>query len=332
MNQEMRVRFTDEVRTKAANLYDVSTAGLNLLGNHQSYVYGYEKGGNEYILRISHSSHRSVNQIEAELNWIEYLAENGVAVSRPVHSYAGSRIETLEINQDKFIVVAYNKAAGNPWSDAISQNEEFKLLGKLTGNMHSLTKRYEPLTTQPKRFLWYENDYLQAFTQNVPAASPLIVDNFQRLIKKIHLLPKCSESFGLIHGDFCFGNYSVKADGTITVFDFDECQYGWFVQDIAVNLFYGIAVPSDDEDATSFVQRYLTYFLEGYLEENTIDHRLLLKQLAIFLDLRQAVLYSSLHRNGHIENLDPWSKTFLERAEKNMLHERSFIDIEMLNL
>ncbi|RAV13578.1 hypothetical protein DQG23_32810 [Paenibacillus contaminans] len=158
------------------------------------------------------------------------------------------------------------------------------------------------------------------------------VNNFQKLIKKIHLLPKCFESFGLIHGDFCYGNYSVKADGTITVFDFDESQYGWFVQDISVNLFYGIAVPSEDENAISFTQRYLTYFLEGYSEENSIEYKLLLEQLGIFLDLRQAVLYSSLHRNGDIKNLDRWSKTFLERSEKNMLLEGPFIDIEKLKL
>ena len=40
-----------------------------------------------------------------------------------------------------------------------------------------------------------------------------------------------------------------------------------------MSIFYGIAVPSPDEDVPTFVKRYLTSFLEGYEKENTIDIR-----------------------------------------------------------
>uniref|UniRef100_UPI00403F8381 phosphotransferase n=1 Tax=Paenibacillus sp. FSL F4-0243 TaxID=2954732 RepID=UPI00403F8381 len=138
-------------------------------------------------------------------------------------------------------------------------------------------------------------------------------------------LSRDSENFGLIHGDFCFGNYTVQLNGSITVFDFDECQYGCFTQDISVNLFYGIAVPSPDEDVPTFVKRYLTLFLEGYEKENTIDIRLL-RDLPLFMDLRQAILYSALYRNGNIEALDGWSREFLKRARYNMENNISLVE------
>ncbi|GMA62571.1 hypothetical protein GCM10025859_30110 [Alicyclobacillus fastidiosus] len=144
-------------------------------------------------------------------------------------------------------------------------------------------------------------------------------------------MPCDDQSYGLIHGDFCFGNYSVQSDGTITVFDFDESQYGWFIQDIAVNLFYGIAVPSGDEDELAFTQRYLTYVFEGYDRENTLG-RDCLTHLSTFLDLRQAILYSSLYRNGKLDKLDEWSKEFLRRARTNMENQLPLVDMSRLHL
>lgn len=57
------------------------------------------------------------------------------------------------------------------------------------------------------------------------------------------------------------------------------------MQDISVNLFYGIAVPRPDEDVHTFVQRYLTSFLEGYVKENAIEIKLL-RDLPLFLNMR----------------------------------------------
>lgn len=84
-------------------------------------------------------------------------------------------------------------------------------------------------------------------------------------------------------------------------------------------------MPSPDEDVPTFVKRYLTSFLEGYEKENTIDIRLL-RDIPLFMDLRQAILYSALYRNGNIEALDGWSREFLKRARYNMENNISLIE------
>ena len=46
--------------------------------------------------------------------------------------------------------------------------------------------------------------------------------------------PKIADSYGLIHNDFNDGNFTVDYDnGDITVFDFDDCCYFWFMYDLA---------------------------------------------------------------------------------------------------
>jgi len=43
------------------------------------------------------------------------------------------------------------------------------------------------------------------------------------------------ESYGLVHCDVNPTNFYVN-DGQITLFDFDDCAYNWFINDIAVAL------------------------------------------------------------------------------------------------
>ncbi|WP_375103237.1 phosphotransferase enzyme family protein [Paenibacillus sp. RS8] len=313
MNPTIEAFFTDKIVVEAAKRYGFMPEELILLGKNQNFTYGSKNKARNLIIRIIHESHRTLELIHGELEWIQYLAKNGVPVSTPVKSSNGELIEKI----DGFFVVAFQKGLGASWSDEISQNEEFNKLGEIAGRMHALAKKYVPSTAEITRYDWHENSYLQEFITYIPSSQSLVIAHFESLMQSIHKLSRDSENFGLIHGDFCFGNYTVQPNGGITVFDFDECQYGWFTQDISVNLFYGIAVPRPDEDVPTFVKRYLTSFLEGYEKENTIDIRLL-RDLPQFINLRQAILYSALYRNGNIEALDDWSREFLKRARYNM--------------
>ncbi|WP_221469397.1 phosphotransferase enzyme family protein [Cohnella nanjingensis] len=318
----MKALFTAQIVAEAAQRYSFKPNELRLLGNNQNYTFG----NSNYIIRITHSSHRCRELIQGELEWIQYLADKNVPVSSPVKSVNGERIEML----DGFIVVAFDKALGSPWTDAITQNEEFEKLGSVIGRMHAVTKNYIPSSQEIERFTWDDNALLRDFMSNVPTSQELVITHFESLMQRVRKLPRECESFGLIHGDFCFGNYAVQPDGNITVFDFDECQYGWFMQDIAVNLFYGIAVPNPNEDVVSFARRYLTSFFEGYYKENRIDYKLL-QDLPLFLDMRQVILYSALYRNGNLGSLDYWSQEFLKRARHNMENNLSMIEMDILN-
>ncbi|TDQ33711.1 phosphotransferase enzyme family protein [Aureibacillus halotolerans] len=230
-------KFTDFVVSEAASRYGVQLKDLNLLGSHQNVVYGYSREGREYILRITHKSHRSQELIQGELDWISYLSMNGVLVSRPICSNNGLLIESLMNEDEGFFFVAFEKALGDRWTNAIFQDEEFKRHGTVVAKMHALSKSYKPGGLKTRRLPWNKSEYLTDFIQNVPSSQRRVISHFNALMRKLEALPRDSESFGLIHGDFCYGNYFIQADGSVTVFDFDECQYGWFVQDIAVNLF-----------------------------------------------------------------------------------------------
>ncbi|OME13780.1 phosphotransferase enzyme family protein [Paenibacillus odorifer] len=325
MNPTIEALFTDEIAVESAKRYGLMPEELILLGKNQNFTYGSNNEAGNFIIRIIHETHRTLELIQGELEWIQYLAINGVPVSCPLKSNNGVFIEKM----NGFFVVAFQKCLGTLWSDEISQNEEFNKLGEIAGRMHALAKKYIPSLAEIRRYDWQKNSYLQEFPAHIPSSQSLVIAHFESLMQRVYKLSRDRDNFGLIHGDFCFGNYTVQPNGRITVFDFDECQYGWFTQDISVNLFYGIAVPSPNEEVPTFVKRYLTSFLEGYKRENTFDIRLL-KDLPLFLDLRQAILYSALYRNGNIEALDGWSKEFLKRARYNMENNIPLIEPEVI--
>src|SRR5688500_395825 len=59
-------------------------------------VYRFEAGGVPLVLRLTRNRHRSRGQLEAELEFIEFVSSRGVAAARPVPSIAGALVETID--------------------------------------------------------------------------------------------------------------------------------------------------------------------------------------------------------------------------------------------
>ncbi|MGH2409330.1 MAG: phosphotransferase, partial [Chloroflexota bacterium] len=54
------------------------------------------------------------------------------------------------------------------------------------------------------------------------------------LRERVRKLPASALDWGICHGDLHLANAHVDEEGTMTVFDFDLCGYGWRAMDLAV--------------------------------------------------------------------------------------------------
>src|SRR6185503_18451404 len=100
-------------------------------------------------------------------------------------------------------------------------------------------------------------------------------------------------SYGLIHQDAHQNNFFIDSDETITLFDFDDCVYSWFSNDLAIVLFY-ISMDAEElgfPSAAAFTQEFMPHFLRGYRRAYTLDLRWL-KEIPVFLKLRELELYA----------------------------------------
>jgi Ser/Thr protein kinase RdoA (MazF antagonist) len=78
----------------------------------------------------------------------------------------------------------------------------------------------------------------------------------ERLFLQFEHLTPTVDDYGLVHGDLNPTNFHVN-DNQITLFDFDDCAYKWFINDIAIALplYSGIFTHMDLEDQmTNFFQ------------------------------------------------------------------------------
>ena len=101
------------------------------------------------------------------------------------------------------------------------------------------------------------------------------------------------------------------ADGRITAFDFDNCEYAWFVKDIAVLLFY-VARSEARGQREQAVAAFLAPFLEGYREHRRCD-REWLATIPDWLALQRSMNYALFHQyrdpaQRDEATLDAWSR------------------------
>ena len=76
-------------------------------------------------------------------------------------------------------------------------------------------------------------------------------------------------------------------NGNITVFDFDNCMYCWYMFDLANLYLHGegwFRYEPDPTKRAAGMQHYFNTILEGYKSETTSPYELL-NQLQIFIDM-----------------------------------------------
>lgn len=281
----------------AARLFGTSKAALGKFDDYEgcaNLVYQYERDGQPRVLRISYRPDRPVEAIQAELHFVNYLAEGGVRVSRPVLSENGNLVEVIDAAGMPFIAVSFVKGRGMRvpdndyrYREGVPMQEYFQNWGQVLGQMHRLAKTYQPLSKAIRRPEWYVWEYCKEFPYG--ERLPLVGRKYERLIAELHALPQDVNSYGLIHNDFNDGNFTVDYDnGDITVFDFDDCCYFWFVYDLACAWEGGVgwAMFCPLAERKIFMDRYMEQVMTGYTRENTLSDEWLAR-LPLFLRLVQ---------------------------------------------
>lgn len=86
------------------------------------------------FLRITRVSHRSTDIIRGEIEWIEFLSDKDLSVSRPVRSDEGQLVEEIIMtDEDKYTVVCFEAARGLRISEADYNAKLFRLMGAFMG-------------------------------------------------------------------------------------------------------------------------------------------------------------------------------------------------------
>ena len=325
MNKNIQNSLTEAIIEESAVLYNTPFDTIKKIGGFENFVFEYIKNNSEYIMRFVHSSHRTKDQVFAELEFIDYLDKNNARVSTVVHSINDNLLEVIGINEmEYFIICVFEKAPGGRVKKVDLTDEFYIMFGEEVGRLHSLTKSYKP---KHKRIEWDEEPFLEMTEKTLPKNDKIIEEKYQLLVEKLNNLEKNPDNYGLIHTDLHFGNMFISS-GELTFFDWDDSSYKHFISDIAIVLFYHYAfgdIPQEVIDTES--ERVLALFLEGYKRQNSIDINFF-KNLNDFLMLRTIILYVVIYDAGE-EMIDSvWGKQYLDKYRERIIQNTPFLTLE----
>lgn len=290
MEDAIRERMNEAILAEAQARYGIAPEQMHLLDGFESFMYAFARNGRDYILRLGHSRRRTPELIHGEVDWINYLADGGAGVARAVLSANGQLVEAIDDGQGgHFLATAFERAAGGPPVQAFWNERLFLAYGRLLGHIHRLSKDYRLTNLAWRRPAWDDRTMLYADLY-LPAEQTAVLAHYRHLIAYLRTLPQDRDSYGMIHQDAHGGNFFVDENYRITLFDFDDCVYGHFANDLAMVLFYAIT-NAPDPQATA--NELWPPFMRGYREENELDGYWL-AQIPHFMKLREIDLYAQL--------------------------------------
>lgn len=300
----------------AKQLYSLDECNFTPVSDHEGgrnqIVIVRRNGQKKFVLRISATGDRTKNDYLAETDFVHYLAENGAPVADVIPSASGKLVEIIDgADSSEASDCTDSIAAGDDgaapvfislfeyakgmlladnayrYREGAPLSEYFFNTGKTLGKIHTLSKNFKPVAAhhRPDYFDKYNMDYL----------NHLIPDKYSELksaiaarLETFRVLPTDSQSYGLVHFDFSDGNYHIDMDtGAITVFDFDNCLYCWYMFDLA-NLWLHnegwTRQESDPGKRFALMQQCFDLQLQGYKSETDLPEELL-EKLPLFIDM-----------------------------------------------
>ncbi len=173
---------------------------LELWRASSNFVYAFERNQVQYFLRISFDQDNSIEQIKAELAFMQYLQSNGFPTVTPIHSINKKLIEMLKTPDGTYIAVVFSVANGIHLDEDTITEKQMEAWGKSLASLHCLSKKYEPIGDRRKSWL----DTLQ-FMESVFKKHPeeeLALQELSEITNWLQSLSTDKDVFGLIHYDF----------------------------------------------------------------------------------------------------------------------------------
>lgn len=321
-----------EILLNFAKKYTSKIHSIELVNVSHNTVYkvNCEK---PFILRVTSVLHRSKSEILSELDFILFLHNNNVSVAIPLQTVSGDIIAEYISENDTLFIVAFTLADGLQWYDkntGIYRNDSYYLdfIGRELGKIHKTSQNYK-IRNDMFRRQYFEGQHLREAYDIFKKYDSELGKTYKLFMRDLSVLNKNPKNFGLTHGDFLMSNYNVTANKKIVVYDFDECEYSWFISDIAVFLYYHIIGPDPlgMEHKNNEAIKTILLFMAAYLKENPLPLSELIN-LNLFFILRDYILLSTIIGRGE-ENYSWWDEKLIKAALPRVLERKAFIDMDI---
>ena len=292
---------------------------INLSENHTFRIDG--PGDARHILRLHRPHYQSRTAINSELAWLDALvATTDIPVPIPLHGIDGEALQ--EVAPDRFAVLFRFEAGKEP------RPEEdlvvlFAVLGRCAATAHSQIADWQ----QPENFvrpIWdaiglLEPAGLWGDWRKAPHVEGEVLDDLTSLDAALRadLLRYGTDidRFGLIHADMRLANLLVEGE-RVTLLDFDDCGFGWFLYDLAASLSFFETSPQVPALIRSWLSAYMQVRPLKAEDIDMIDALILLRRMALlaWIGSHAETDLAKAHADGFARDTAAMARRDLARA------------------
>ncbi len=291
------------------------------------------------VLRLSRPGYHTGEELQAEIIWMLKLQEgfearekkqvfNGITLQRrfdfsmrqPVSGDDGEYLYSVkDQNGCSYYGSIFTYLSGVPLEDIPLREQPiwFERLGEVTALLHKQVRGWKASSKLP-RFHWnYETmigenaiwgDWRSVCVAEEAALSKKSIDRLygadRMIYEKLQAYGLTEDRYGLIHGDLRGANLLIEGD-SLKIIDFDDCGYGWYMQDLAAS----ISFIETEEIIPELIQAWITgYCRQGVLTQADLD------MIPTFIMMRRLQLLAWVHSRTNAAPAIAYRERFLEET------------------
>jgi Ser/Thr protein kinase RdoA (MazF antagonist) len=205
-------------------------------GLNDTYLVEAEQN-HPYILRVYRHGWRTLDAINFELELLHYLHSCNLPVAYPIAKTTGEFTEAIASPEGQRYAAVFSYAPGQAIGKNIN-SEQSQQLGEVVASIHQATDNFTSRFSRPELDCAYLLDWAMAAISLLFQHRNSDINYFLKLSAQIKAqlvnlaLPQTSPSYGICIGDVHSENAHFVGNQP-TLFDFDQCGYGWRSFDIA---------------------------------------------------------------------------------------------------
>ncbi|MEA5506253.1 phosphotransferase [Halotia wernerae UHCC 0503] len=230
-------------------------------GLNDTYLVKTE--GDNYILRVYRRSWHNKEEIDFELELLAFLHQQKQPIAYPIARKDGSFTTEVFAPEGVRYASIFTYAPGYAVNQKLNSKQS-SILGEVLAKIHQTLNSFQSSFSRPGLNHEYLLDWSIAKIKSLYQHREKDINYLQsqsKIIKSQLLkikLPSSAPEYGIGVGDVHSGNAHFTKQNQPTLFDFDQCGYGWRAFDIAKFLHVAMKMKIDVIIRNSFIEGYQT--------------------------------------------------------------------------
>jgi Ser/Thr protein kinase RdoA (MazF antagonist) len=290
--------------------YGINEAKVSCINFEFNATFAVESdSGIKYALRININSTRTVENMQAEVQWVRHLNRtSGINTPTPIATLKDQYIVSgLHVDSGQMLnAVMYSWLEGEEIGDEPTM-EQLHEVGRAIARLHQESRDFALSSGNVlptfNDFFWGTKDFLFSEKSVLSDKDRGLIEQARNVIMRYTDELYQNSPVHIIHADFHGWNL-MWHEGQLSIFDFDDCGFGVEAQDLAVALYY---LDTPEQDAA---------LLNGYKSVKPLPTYSELAMKALLLQRRLLLLnYLFETKNQeHKEMLPAYLEKSLERV------------------